>query len=55
MFNQKTAVDNPSKLESLLTQIRDTQQEFIGSECICRACDRIKPQSQGIVIFYGEY
>jgi len=40
MSNQKTAVDNPSKLESPLTQIHDTQQEFIGSECIGRASNR---------------
>jgi len=40
MSKQKTAVDNPSKLESPLTQILDTQQEFIGYECIHTASNR---------------
>jgi len=34
------SVDSPSKLESPLTQIHDSQQEFIGSECTCRASTR---------------
>ena len=34
------SVDSPSQLESPLTQIRDSQQEFIGSECTRRASNR---------------
>jgi len=40
MSNRKTAVDKTSKLESPLTQIQDSQQEFTGSECTRGASNR---------------
>jgi len=40
MSIQKTAVDNPSKLQSPLTQIHGRRKEFTGSECTRRASNR---------------
>jgi hypothetical protein len=40
MSNRKTAVDKPSKLESPLTQIQDSQHEIKGSECTRGASNR---------------